>query len=257
MDVIRKELNTFYESQNLAAQNLDSSTLTECKHKVEIAVEVESDCRVITDAAADFCYIFGGSFSNLIGLSDSESYFKEMDSSDEDEIYNRIHPEDLVDKRMLEYEFFRYVDSLPDSEKLNYRATCRLRIQDKAGNYIYVNNSTRIMRLSPNGKVWLILCCYELAPVQTPPNGIDARIVNYVTGDIKELQLSERRSHILTEREKEILNLIKEGKLSKEIADILQISVHTVNRHRQNILEKLSVGNSVEAVMAATVMRLL
>ena len=68
---------------------------------------------------------------------------------------------------------------------------------------------------------------------------------------------SDRRSHILTDREKEILLLIKEGKLSKQIADILEISIHTVNRHRQNILEKLSVGNSIEAVMAAESMRLI
>jgi DNA-binding CsgD family transcriptional regulator len=61
----------------------------------------------------------------------------------------------------------------------------------------------------------------------------------------------------LTDREKEILLLIKEGKLSKQIAEILGISIHTVNRHRQNILERLSVGNSVEALTAAISMRLL
>ncbi len=69
--------------------------------------------------------------------------------------------------------------------------------------------------------------------------------------------MSKRLLQILTQREKEVLTLIKAGKLSKEIAELLGISLHTVNRHRQNILEKLSVGNSVEAIMAATVMRLL
>jgi len=257
MDVLRKELNAFYEGQNLIDEKLDYSILTDCKHLVEITVGVESDCRVITDAAADFCYIYGGGFSYLIGLSDSGSYYKEMNSSDEDEIYNRIHPEDLVDKRMLEYEFFRYIDTLSSNEKLKYKAVCHFRIKDRNGKYVYVDNSTRIMRLSPNGKVWLILCCYNLSPVQGLSNGIASRIINCATGEIIELQLSERRVHILTEREKEILNLIKEGKLSKQIAAILGISVHTVNRHRQNILEKLSVGNSIEAIMAATLMRLL
>ena len=58
-------------------------------------------------------------------------------------------------------------------------------------------------------------------------------------------------------REKEILRCIRKGLSSKEIAATLYISVNTVNRHRQNILEKLSVGNSIEACRAAELMKLL
>ena len=49
----------------------------------------------------------------------------------------------------------------------------------------------------------------------------------------------------------------RKGLSSKEIAAALYISVNTVNRHRQNILEKLSVGNSIEACRAAELMKLL
>ena len=35
--------------------------------------------------------------------------------------------------------------------------------------------------------------------------------------------------------------------MSKDIAQTLSISINTVNRHRQNILEKLQVNNSIEA----------
>lgn len=257
MDVLRKELNAFYESQDLHAEQLDLSILTECRNKVATAVEIESDCRVITDASADVCYIFGGKFSLLMGLSGHMPYFKAISSSDEDEIYERIHPEDLVDKRMLEYEFFKFVDSLPAALKLNYKASCRIRLKDNQDKYLYVENNTRILKLSPKGMVWLILCCYDLSPAQGGSEGIAPRIIDCSTGEINEIQLSERRSGILTKREKEILALIKEGKPSKQIAAILEISQHTVNRHRQNILEKLSVGNSVEAVAAASLMRLL
>ena len=45
--------------------------------------------------------------------------------------------------------------------------------------------------------------------------------------------------------------------LSKEIASTLYISVFTVNKHRQNILEKLSVDNSMEAVQTALAMKLI
>lgn len=257
MDVLRKELNEFYASQHLEDERLDYEVLAECKGLVKTVVDVENDCRVITDAAADTCHIVGGAFSHIIGISETDNYIIDVESSDEDIIYIRIHPEDLVDKRMLEYEFFKFVDSLPDAAKLQYKATCRLRMRNQAGKYVSVSNSTRVMRLSPAGNVWLILCTYTLALDQKIDEGIDPCIINFSTGEIIRPQLTEQRGKILTSREKEILRLIKEGKLSKQIAADLGISIHTVNRHRQNILEKLSVGNSVEALMAATAMRLL
>jgi DNA-binding NarL/FixJ family response regulator len=50
----------------------------------------------------------------------------------------------------------------------------------------------------------------------------------------------------LTPRELEVLKLIAEAHTSKEIADILVISVKTVERHRANILEKLGMRDRVE-----------
>jgi DNA-binding NarL/FixJ family response regulator len=51
---------------------------------------------------------------------------------------------------------------------------------------------------------------------------------------------------VLTPRELEVLKLIAEASTSKEIADKLFISVKTVDRHRQNILEKLGMRDRVE-----------
>jgi len=52
--------------------------------------------------------------------------------------------------------------------------------------------------------------------------------------------------HNLTAREKEIVKLIMEGKKSKEISQILFISIKTVNKHRSNILVKLGIHNLSE-----------
>jgi DNA-binding NarL/FixJ family response regulator len=51
---------------------------------------------------------------------------------------------------------------------------------------------------------------------------------------------------VLTPRELEVLKLIAEAHTSKEIADALFISIKTVDRHRQNILEKLGMRDRVE-----------
>jgi DNA-binding NarL/FixJ family response regulator len=56
----------------------------------------------------------------------------------------------------------------------------------------------------------------------------------------------EEQFDILTPRELEVLKLIAEAHTSKEIADELFISIKTVDRHRQNILEKLGMRDRVE-----------
>jgi DNA-binding NarL/FixJ family response regulator len=55
----------------------------------------------------------------------------------------------------------------------------------------------------------------------------------------------------LTVREREILKLIAEGKSNKEIGDLLFISVRTVERHRANMMSKLSIRKTAELVQYA------
>jgi DNA-binding NarL/FixJ family response regulator len=53
-------------------------------------------------------------------------------------------------------------------------------------------------------------------------------------------------AEILTPRELEVLKLVAEGRSSQRIADELVISINTVDRHRQNLLEKLGLHDRVE-----------
>ncbi len=55
----------------------------------------------------------------------------------------------------------------------------------------------------------------------------------------------------LTPREREVLKLIAEGKSSKEIGQLLCISVLTVNNHRANIMEKLNLNKATDLVKYA------
>jgi DNA-binding NarL/FixJ family response regulator len=56
----------------------------------------------------------------------------------------------------------------------------------------------------------------------------------------------DKQFDILTPRELQVLKLIAEAKTSKEIAKELFISIKTVERHRQNILNKLGMSDRVE-----------
>jgi DNA-binding NarL/FixJ family response regulator len=55
----------------------------------------------------------------------------------------------------------------------------------------------------------------------------------------------------LTIREREVLKLIAEGKANQQIADALFVSVHTVERHRANIMQKLNLKKTADLVRYA------
>ncbi len=56
---------------------------------------------------------------------------------------------------------------------------------------------------------------------------------------------------LLTQRERELLQLIAEGKSNKDIANILNLSLYTVETHRGNIMEKLNLHSVPELILYA------
>jgi len=56
---------------------------------------------------------------------------------------------------------------------------------------------------------------------------------------------------LLTDREREVLQLLAEGKSNKEVATILDLSTYTVETHRTNLMHKLNLHNTAEIVLYA------
>lgn len=65
----------------------------------------------------------------------------------------------------------------------------------------------------------------------------------------------EARLATLTQREREVMELILEGKYNKVIADDLSISMRTVEAHRSRIFDKMDVRSAVELAQLLTVLR--
>jgi len=56
---------------------------------------------------------------------------------------------------------------------------------------------------------------------------------------------------LLTDREKQVLQLLAEGRSNKEVASELNLGVSTVETHRANLMQKLSLHNTAEIVLYA------
>jgi len=60
-----------------------------------------------------------------------------------------------------------------------------------------------------------------------------------------------RSRDLLTEREREVLHLLAEGKSNKEAAAVLNLSPYTIDTHRTNLMQKLGLHNTAEIVLYA------
>ena len=84
-----------------------------------------------------------------------------------------------------------------------------------------------------------------------------ARGEGYLSPQVSNAVLDDYRRHVthpidlLTSREREVLQMLAEGKTNKEIATVLNLSVYTVDAHRGRIMEKLNLHSINELVRFA------
>jgi DNA-binding NarL/FixJ family response regulator len=72
---------------------------------------------------------------------------------------------------------------------------------------------------------------------------------NFLPHELEKLCVGGRLTgKLLTNREKQVIVLVAEGNKSKEIADVLRISIRTVEHHRANIMRKIGAKNTAEMI---------
>lgn len=169
---------------------------------------------------------------------------------------NKIHPDDYEAVFKGALIAFRYF-FIGNKNVANHRLIRKYRVKLK-GEYRVVVEQMQPLVIDEKGNVCLSFDIVDIAPNQSPPYKVESKIMNFKTGDIiTPVDEYLDGKPILSNRETEILQWIEQGLLSKEISEKLCISVHTVNTHRQRILEKLKVDTSIEAIKYASAMGIL
>lgn len=79
-----------------------------------------------------------------------------------------------------------------------------------------------------------------------------SQIVTVLKEEVKRVKEMEDENYELSDREREVLVLVAQGLSSKEIADRLNISIHTVNSHRKNITRKTDIKSVAGLAVYAT-----
>ena len=188
-----------------------------------------------------------GSFAVFLSDRFGHYYYvtEYIEASQEIDIEKLVHPDDWEIVRRIDKKVWEFLDTLPEEEKLAYKYIYEMRVWDR-GKYVRMIYQMRILAFK--GDNFLAMGIIDIAPEQSANTSVRFQIKNCLTDEIVPFAIESATDTLLTPREREILALAKQGMFSKEISEKLNISVHTVNRHRQNILEKLQVDNMIEAI---------
>ncbi len=164
---------------------------------------------------------------------------------------NRFHPDDyIINEGSIWALNFLY--NQPIEKRKDFRLIHEFRIKNDDDKWIRLLIQNEILELDRKGNLWIDLKLCDFSPNQdlNVPGQFIFR--SKPTGEvIYSLQGKNSITGNISNREKEILGLISEGHKSSQIAEKLFISVNTVNNHRRNMIEKLNVSNSSEAVKMA------
>ena len=203
----------------------------------------ENAIAVLSSMPSHTSYICYGQLGEKLGLGSGSA---EVASIWEKELIRQIHPDDVAEKIAWELQFLTFMNQLPPEDKSDYYLQHFLRMHDKDGNQLSIRHRIIYLDYDPSGNVRLTLCLYTVAGQNTGVTGI----VNSLT-DTLVSEPSSNMQGMLSARELEVLEKISKGKVSKQIAEELHISINTVNNHRQNIMRKLKCQNAAESVEVA------
>ena len=212
-------------------------------------VRLENVVAVVSDISGGVSQIFSGGFASTLGL---DGYNWE-NSIWEKRILEMMSVEEQEAKFIAELRFFHYLRHLPKSKRSDCCLFAKLKFRLAGGRTIDVLHRMYYIYDSRQENVRYAICLY--GPLTFDFKG-KSRVVNTATGLTEELTI-RNNSSVLGKRECQVLSLIDSGLKSAEIADRLNISIHTVSRHRQEILANLQVKNSIEACRLAKSMELI
>lgn len=209
--------------------------------------DMENALVVVSDMAGGESHIFSGKFARQLDLGD----YRRESSIWESRILSLMTPVEQEEKYLAELRFFHFLRHLPCSRKTDYYLVSRLRMRFADGSVHDVLHRMYYIYDDTHEHVRYAVCIY--GPLTFDFSG-RSHAVNSVTGLTEELTGG---GSILSSRECQVLSLVDMGLKSVEIARRLNISIHTVSRHRQEIIGKLQVKNTHEACRVAKTLKII
>jgi DNA-binding CsgD family transcriptional regulator len=204
----------------------------------------------------NYVYVEEGKNNTFIYISPNLCDFLGSNSSDllkmqlDDFFFRYIHPNDMATFVDFRNSILKFTNTLSNEERMCYKHVFEFRTQLSEKGWIRLVSQYQLLGFSSDNTP-VLLGIINISSLQAVSQSVNFYMANIKTGEIISFPNGEDFGNQLTKRELEILKLANEGMLSKEISMRLSISIHTVNGHRQKILQKMKVRNVVEAINMA------
>lgn len=170
-------------------------------------------------------------------------------------IIENMHPDDLKNFMLFEGTLLTFLPTIAPEKLVKYKVCYDYRIKDANGDYKRLLHQVITLQNEDDGaliRTFAVLT--DITHLKTDTHmqlnliGLDGEPSYY---DVKEDNSYTSGESPLSEREKEVLTAMADGLNSAEIAEKLDISKHTVDSHRKNLLEKTNAKSSLEALKVA------
>ncbi len=166
-----------------------------------------------------------------------------------------IHPDDLARTWKLNKTIWDLISSVEPENRGQYKFNYDYRIIKANGKQARILEQNSVLQQDRNGNITHVLgVCTDISHWKRNDHQL-ASVISTLDNSCLFLSSDEEGNcsprAILSKRELEIVKLMAEGYSSKYIADKLFISFHTVNTHRQKIIEKTHTRNTTELVQFA------
>lgn len=244
---IQKIFFRYLTQFNFDERDLDYSKVAKHENALQTLSDIGNSGTGIFDFFKKQMIFYSSNFGKLLGYHPAD--YKE---TGQHFFAGKMHPADAIKCSLNGVSILKLMSNFSSDEKLNHKMITEYRMQNAHNKYVRLVEQYQVLELDPNGQIWLMLNIVDISPSQDEAEESKSTLLNFKTGQIIAMEDAPKLQYDLTNRETEILKLVKDGFLSKEISDKLSISVHTVNTHRQRFLEKLGASNSMEAVIFAS-----
>lgn len=162
------------------------------------------------------------------------------------------HPEDFPINMAKNQKGIQWLYQLPESERQYATATHYYRGIRKDGKQVFIQHQSFPIGFDAYNMPYVFAnVCTDISHLNMPffPRTF---VLNRKSGELIEITneaIDKEGQHLkISKREKEVLSWLSQGYSSKEIAEQLSISVHTVQTYRKRLLEKTQVKNTSELI---------
>ncbi|HTI90753.1 MAG TPA: LuxR C-terminal-related transcriptional regulator [Puia sp.] len=170
-------------------------------------------------------------------------------------IMENIHPEDRAWFLNCQEVCGKFLLGLPPEKQMKYKLRIDYRIKRRSGEYFRVLHQAVVVHNDDKGKILrTLIVLTDISHLKQTGRPMLSYIGMDGEPSYQDVDVNNRffeRNGILTRREKEVLYHLAEGRLSKEIAVLLNLSKYTIDSHRKNLLQKMKVTNTGELINKA------